>query len=202
MCRHVFFDAIDEAFDVIEGTEQERWERDIVRRVGQPPQEGQAPSDLPVGSWYSYFVEAAAEQYEESLTQARTFLARRFRGRDEVEREENFLSFQARSPGEIDYRIANQATTFRTLAIRDVLLYLEFGRDGNLPPLSDPARPLTEEQMEALFQELRRRGAFEPDLHPFPHYEGLTDREMWLLHREEGESYTTSEGGFWGLMLG
>lgn len=199
MCRHVFFDAIDEAFDVIEGTEQERYEREIVRTVGQPPQEGQAPSDLPVGPWYSYFVEAAAEQYEESLTQARTFFARRFRGRDEVEREENF-----QLPGEFDYRIVNQATTFRTLAIRDVLLYLEFGRDrnGNFPPLNEPVRPLNEEQMEALFQELRRRGAFEPDLHPFPHYEGLTDREMWLLHREEGESYTTSEGGFWGLMLG
>ena len=199
MCRHVFFDAMDEAFDVIEGTEQERYEREIIRRVGQPPQEGQAPSDLT--SWYSYFVEAAAEQYEESLTQARTFLVRRFRGRDDVEREENFRSSQARSPAEIDYRIANQATSFRTLAIRDVLLYLEFGRNGNFPPLSEPVRPLNEEQMEALFQELRRRGAFEPDLHPFPHYEGLTDREMWLLHREEGESYTTSEGGLWGLML-
>ena len=200
MCRHVFFDAMDEAFDVIEGTEQERYEREIVRRVGQPPEEGQAPSDMT--SWYSYFVEAAAEQYEESLTQARTLLASRLPGRDEFERVENLRSFQAQPSGEIDWRIANQATTFRTLAIRDVFLYLEFGRDGNCPPLSEPIRPLNGEQMEALFQELRRRGAFEPSLHPFPHYEGLTDREMWLLHREEGESYTTSEGGFWGVMLG
>ena len=200
MCRHVFFDAMDEAFDVIDGTEQERYEREIVQRVGQPTREGQAPSDLT--SWYGYFVEAAAEQYEESLTRARTFLARRFRGRDEVEREENLRLFQAQSPREFDHRIATQAITFRTLAIRDVLLYLEFVRDGNCPPSWHPGRPLNEEEVEALFQELRRRGAFEPDLHPFPHYEGLTDREMWLLHREEGESYTTQEGGLWGLMLG
>ena len=191
---------MDEAYDVIDGTEEERYQREIVWRVGQPPQEGQALADLT--SWYGYFVEAAAEQYEESLTRARTFVARRFRGRDEVEREENLRLFQAQSPEEYDHQIANQAITFRTLAIRDVLLYLEFGRDGNCPPLTEPIRPLNEEQMEALFQELRRRGAFEPDLHPFPHYEGLSDREMWLLHREEGETYTTQEGGFWALMLG
>ena len=50
-CRRVLFDVIDHE-DV------EEYRRKIVRRVGQPPQEGHA--QLP--TWYDYFVEAAAEQ--------------------------------------------------------------------------------------------------------------------------------------------
>lgn len=192
MCRRVFFDVIDEE-------EEERYYRETLRRVGQPPQEEHAPSRWPP-SWYGYFVEAAAEQYQESLTQARAFLVRGCPGRDEVEREEYFrLSYS--TPEEMESHIANQATAFRTLAVREMFLYFEFGREGVFPPVRGPIRPLNAEQLEALFQELRRRGAFEPDLHPFQHYEGLTDHQMWLLHREEGESYTSRDGGYWSLSL-
>lgn len=83
------------------------------------------------------------------------------------------------------------------------MLYIELGHDADLPPLVGPITgPLNAEQLEALFQELRRKGAFEQDLQPFEPYVGLTDRQMWLLHREEGECYTTEEGGFWSLALG
>ena len=179
MCRHVFFEVVDEE-------EEAQSHREIFRRVGLPPHEGHALGDSPVWqhTWYGYFVEAAAEQYQESLTRARAFVASR----------------QARYE---EFHVERQATAYRTLAVREMLLYLTFGRDGVFPPLVGPiSGPLNAEQLEALFQELRRRGAFDIELHPFPHYHGLTDRQMWLLHREEGESYSTWEGGYWSLALG
>lgn len=191
MCRRVFFDVINEE-------DEEEYRREVLRRVGQPPQEGHAQGDNP--RWYGYFLEAAAEQYQESLTRARAFLVRNTRGRDAVEREERFrLSYPTLE--DMESHIANQATAFRTLAVREVMLYFELGRDGFLPPLVGHIRPLNAEQLEALFRELQRRGAFEPDLHPFEHYEELTDDQMWLLHREEGESFSTEEGGYWSLSL-
>ena len=184
MCRRVFFDVIDEG-------DKEEYHREILRRVGQPPQQGNAPGDTPrlYNTWYDYFVEAAAEQYQESLVRAREVLVKSLLGHPDSILEES--------------HIANQATAFRTLAVREMLLYLEIRRDdGGFPPLVGPIRgPLTAEQLEALFQELRRRGAFEPDLHPFEYYRGLTDRQMWELHREEGESYSTAEEGYWSLSL-
>lgn len=181
MCRRVFFDVIDEE-------EEEEYYREVIRRVGLPPQEGHAQGDTP--TWYGFFVEAAAEQYQESLTRARAFYAR-------------LVSANPSFAGEdLEYAIVNQATAFRTLAVREIMLYIEFGRDGSVPPLEGPIRaPLNAEQLEILFRELQRRGAFEPDLHPFPHYDNLTDHEMWLLHREEAESYSTQEGGYWSLAL-
>ena len=194
MCRRVFFDVIDEE-------EEEAYHREVLRIFGQPPQAGHAQGDntRQRSTWYSYFVEAAAEQYQESLIRARAFLIRNCPGRDEVEREERFRSSYS-GPEEMESHIANQATAFRTLAVREMMLYIEFGRDGNLPPLMGPVRgPLNAEQLEALFRELEMRGAFDIDLHPFRHYDGLTNHQMWLLHREEGESFCTREGGFWGL---
>ena len=177
MCRHVFFDVIDEE-------EEEQYHREIVRRVGRAPEDG-ADTASSHPTWYGWFVEAAAEQYDESLTRARAFLTRRSR-HSEVE----------------EFRIVSLATAYRTLAIRDMLLYLKFSHEGIFPPvLGLIDGPLNPEQLEALFQELCRRGAFEMELHPFPYYEGLTDRHMWLLHREEGESYSTWEGGYWSLLL-
>lgn len=191
MCRQVFFDVI--------GWEEDRdaYARSVVRRVGQPPQVGHAQGDTP-DTWYHYFVEAAAEQYEESLARAAAILPfpepARKPASSEIPEEERMLS--------IEY----VARAFRTLTVRDTLLYFEFARDGAFQPLVGPITgPLNAEQLEALFQELRRRGAFEPDLHEFPwwaSYEGMTDREKWLRHREEGESYCSEEGGFWSLMLG
>lgn len=178
MCRHVFFDVVNEE-------EEERYHREIIRRVGRPPGDG-ADTASSHPTWYGWFVEAAAEQYDESLVHARAFLASRSK-RGVIE----------------DFRVENLATAYRTLPIRDMLLYLKFSHEGIFPPIVGPiGGPLSPEQLEALFQELRRREAFEMDLHPFPHYEGLTDRQMWLLHREERESYTTWEGGYWSLLLG
>lgn len=192
MCRRIFFHVVDEE-------DEEEYYREVLRRVGRPPQAEHAQADIP--TWYGYFVEAAAEQYEESLIRARAFLVKTCPGRDETEREERFRSFYL-TPEEMESHIANQATAFRTLAVREMMLYIEFGRDGWLPPLVGPIRgPLSAEQSEGLFRELEQRGAFEMDLHPFPHYEGLTDRQMWLLHREEGESFNTREGGYWSLSL-
>ncbi len=179
MCRYVFF-------DVVTDEDEEQYHREVIRRVGRPPQEGHAPGDTPTSqpTWYGYFVEAAAEQYHESLIRARAYLART-------------------SPGHEEHHVIALATAYRTLAIRDMLLYLKFGRDGIFPSVVGPiSGPLNAEQSEALFRELQRRGAFDPELHPFSQYEGLTDREMWLLHREEGESYSTWEGGYWSVLLG
>ena len=199
MCRYTFFTVVDEE-------QEERYHRNIIRRVGWPSQEGQAREDSSTSesTWYDYFVEAAAEQYQESLTRARIFLARNFPGSNEAEREEQFRSFYTSytSEEEMQHRIALRATAFRTMDVRDWLLYLKFGAEGFLPSVTGPIRaPLNAEQLEALFHELRRRGAFEEDLHPFPHYAGLTDHQMWLLHREEGESYSPWEGGYWSLSL-
>ncbi len=185
MCRHVFFDVVEEDDD------EERY-REILRRVGQPPQERLARGHAPrlYNAGYDYFVQAAAEQYQESLIRARVFVVGGFaeRGHETLE--------------ELRSLTASQATAFRTLAVREMILYNVFRREAGLPPLEGHIRgPLNEEQLEALFQELRRRGAFEIDLHPFEHYHGLTDREMWTLHRDEGESYSTQEGGFWSLSL-
>lgn len=181
MCRRIFFDVIDEE-------DEEEYRREIIRTVGEPPQEGHARGDT--STWYGYFVEAAAEQYQESLTRTRAFLATNAPGR----------SYS--TPEAVEDHVEGQAMAFRTLAIRETLLYIEFGRDGVFPPMMVPIRgPLSAEQLETLFQELRRREAFDIELHPFEHYHGLTDREMWLLHREEGESYSTAEGGYWSLSL-
>ena len=197
MCRYIFFFVVDQE-------QEESYHRDIIRRVGQPPQERQAREENSTlePTWYGYFVEAAAEQYQESLTRARIFLARNLPGSNEDEREAQFRLLYT-SEEEIQQRIALRATAFRTMDVRDWLLYLKFGAEGFLPPVTDPiSGPLNAEQSEALFRELRRRGAFEEDLHPFPHYEGLTHRQMWLLHREEGENYSSWEGGYWSLSLG
>lgn len=181
MCRRVLFEVID-----VE--EEERYCREVIRRVGRPPQEGHAQGDTP--TWYSYFVEAAAEQYQESLTKARAFYMR------------NLAKASPFAEEEQESFIADQATAFRTLAVRDTMLYVEFARDGVVPPLAGPVcAPLNAEQLDALFRELQRRGAFAAELHPFAHYENLTDHEMWLLHREEGESYCTWDGGYWSLLL-
>lgn len=198
MCRHVFFHIVDE-------DKERRYHHEVIRRVGLPPQEGHAQGDTPTPrwppSWFGWFIEDAAEQYQESLILARRFLARQFTGRDEVEREERFRNFYS-SQAEMDDHIANQATAYRTLPLREYLLYLQFVEEGVFPRVEGPiSGPLDAEQLEALFQELQRRGAFDPELHPFPRYEGRTDREMWLLHLEEGEMYVTWEGGYWSLSL-
>lgn len=179
MCRRVFFEVVDEE-------EEEQHYRVIMRRVGRPPQEQHGPEDSLTwqGTRYDYFVWTAAEQYQKSLREARAF-------------------FERRSESYQTLHIESQATAFRTLAAREMFLYTKFAREGALPPVAAPIRgPLDAAQLEALFQELRIRGAFDIELHPFRSYHNLTDREMWLKHREEGESYSTWEGGYWSLSLG
>lgn len=179
MCRHIFFDVVDHG-------DEEEYRREVVRRVGTGhlSQEGHAPRP----TWYDRFVEAAAEQYQASLTRARQLLARIPSGSWNPDH------------GELEYIIANRATAFRTLAVREVMLYIEL---EVLPPLMGPVTgPLNAEQLEALFLALCQRGAFDPALEPFEPYVGMTDRQMWLQHREEGECYTTEDGGFWSLALG
>lgn len=173
MCRRVFFKVIDHE-DV------EEYRREVVRRVGQQPSHAQSRT------WYDYFVADAAERYEESLIRAREFFAR------------NSLETWFSDQEELEYNIANRATAFRTLAVREMMLYIDFGHDGDIPPLVGPVRgPLNAEQLEALFQELRRRGAFR--FESFEPFVGLSDRQIWSLHREAGECYTTEGGGFWSL---
>ena len=175
MCRRVFYKVIDHE-DV------EEYRREVVRRVGLPPQERHAQSR----TWYDYFVQAAAEQYTESLTRAREFFA------------SNSLETWFSDREELEYNIAKRATAFRTLAVREMMLYIDFGHDGGFPPIVGPiAEPLNAEQLEALFQELRRRGAFQ--FASFEPFVGLSDRQIWLLHREAGECYTTERGEFWSL---
>lgn len=67
MCRRIFFDVIDHG-------DEEEYRREVVRRVGHGhlPQEGHAQ----IPTWYDCFVEAAAEQYQESLTRARELFER------------------------------------------------------------------------------------------------------------------------------
>ena len=177
MCRFVFFDAISEE-------EEEQYHRQVILRVGRYPSEGSlVNTSEEEDPWYSYFLEAAAEQYEESLRRARAYLASAF-------------------PTAEEYHVTALATAYRTLAIREMMLYLKWSREGaDLPPLPGvESRPLTAEELEALFRELQRRGAFAEDLH-LPHYHDLTDREKWLLHREEGESYCPFDNGYWSVLL-
>ena len=184
MCRRVFFRIIDEE-------EEEQYERHVLRRVQRPPRAGQVPSQRP--AWYSCFVEAAAEQYQESLIRARAFIAKTRPGYFEVEEEGHARIAEA--------YVASIATALRTLDVREMMLYLKFGYEGDFPPLTAITGPLNEEQLETLFRTLQSKGAFDIELHPFPNYHNLTDRQMWHLHREEGESYLTRDGGFWGLCL-
>lgn len=178
MCRRVFFEVIDEE-------EEERQYRVIMRSVGLPPQERHGPEGSLTwqGVRYDYFVRAAAEQYQESLREARAF-------------------FERRSESYQPHHVESHATAIRTLPAREMFLYAKFAREGALPPVAAPIRgPMAAAQLEALFQELRTRDAFHIELHPFASWHNLTDREMWLRHREEGESYSTWEGGFWSLSL-
>ena len=141
VCRHRFFEAVGEA---VGEEEEESWTevyfRDIVRRVGQPPRVGLAAENA---TWYDYYVEAAAEQYQESLTRARAFRSTRNPGFDHLPSEQ------------IEHSVACQATAFRTLPVRETLLYIEFGFDEVVPRLEGPIRgPLNAEQSGTYISEM------------------------------------------------
>ena len=84
---------------------------------------------------------------------------------------------------------------YRTLLSREMALYVGLISEDSqrLPSLSELSTQLDYEQEEALFLELERRGAFARDSHP-PAYAGLTSREIWQSHRENGEVWDPQAG--------
>lgn len=145
---------------------------------------------------YAHFFERTAEQYEESLQRARTISAREW--------SELNISAETNDPQlaeAMERQIAALAASFRTLAFREMLLYLTLMSERprglpRLPALSDPITDLNHEQEDALFLELERQGAFEGDSDR-PGYTGLSNRERWQAHREKDGEVWMFQRGVW-----
>ena len=153
--QHGFFVVVDKQrerptgreVDVIHKEAKERDFRDVVRSVEQARPD--IPNLLYTNTWYRCSMEGAAEQDEKSLILARALL------------------MGTRDEG-VEHVVESGAMALRTLAVREMILYMEFAHDRTVPPLPNViSAPLNDEQMERLFQELKRRGAFE-DAMPFP----------------------------------
>lgn len=145
---------------------------------------------------YAHFFQRTAEQYEESLQRARAMATRIW--------SEMNIPAETDDPElaeSMERQIAALATSFRTLAFREMVLYMTMMSERprglpRLPGLSDPITELNNEQEEALFLELEREEAFEEDSHR-PGYAGLSNRERWHLHRERDGEVWMFQRGIW-----
>ena len=148
---------------------------------------------------YSQFFQRTGAQYAESLERARAISTETWSGMD--------ISADSNDPGlaeAMERQIAALAASFRTLAFREMVLYISLMAERprglpRMPSPSDPLADLDDEQEEALFIELERQGAFEGDGHR-AEYAGLSNRERWQMHRErDGEVWMHSRGIWAGI---
>lgn len=138
---------------------------------------------------YAHFFQTTAEQYQESLQRARTITNNAWLSEFHTPIDTNDRELVEM----VERDIASLASSFRTLAFRELILYIRLMSEGAmLPNLSNPIRELNHAQEEALFLELQRREAFEDD-HDRPGYIGLSNRQRWQVHREtDGEVWRFS----------
>lgn len=106
---------------------------------------------------------------------------------------------------EVDSELSANGIVHRSRPFRDWLLYSQLEHQGaTLPPWrpssTDPGPRLDSSHEEALFQELRRRGAFR--VLPISVELSDSEREVWTFLRDDGYSYdpiyaATSGGCAW-----
>lgn len=106
---------------------------------------------------------------------------------------------------ELDSELSANGIVHRSRHFRDWLLYSQLqGQGANLPPWRPSSTNLGPRlgpsQEEALFHELRRRGAFR--VLPVPVGLLVSDRDIWIFLRDHGYSYdpvyaATSGGCAW-----
>ena len=172
-----------------------------IGRIGRPLPGGRGAfvetnADRNSQGIYAHFFQRTAEQYQESVQRARAISTRTW--------SELGMPAETDDPElaeSLERHIAAVATSFRTLAFREMALYIWMMSERprglpRLPRLSDPITELNREQEEALFRELEREGAFEGDSRR-PGYAGLSNRERWQLHRESAGEVWTFHGGYW-----
>ena len=147
------------------------------------------------------FFGATTEQYQESLRRAREIITRRTtRRRDSISRNwEQMHDLPEELDNDlVEETIRDRATALRTLSYRESILYWILWNTGNdhLSPTENEdsyPQPLNADREEALFRAMERRTAFpEPDL--AGPYAGMTKRERWQAHRDEGESWDPATG--------
>ena len=208
-CRTIFFPAqlrpyMDEDYDANEPLVLGHNVHGLAARVGRigrplPGNSGtfvESDADRNSQGIYAHFFQRTAEQYQESLQRARAISNRSW--------SELNIPAETDDPQEaeaMERQIAALAISFRTLAFREMLLYITMMSERprglpRLPGLSDPLSELNGEQEEALFLELEREGAFEDDSHR-PGYAGLSNRERWQLHRERDGEVWMYQRGIW-----
>lgn len=175
--------------------EQDRRASSAVRRLQMRNEvDGQRQS-------YEHFLHRSTEEYLESLRRARNIESAPappppgFLPFSEEEWARQQLEIGA-TPTEIaderlyradslESRVESLARSFRLLSLRETMLYIRLQNDGaEIPRLVIPLRGLNEEQEEALFLEIERRGAFDIVHHVYYGYPEGTNRERWRLHRE------------------
>lgn len=152
--------------------------------------------------WYERWPLPTTRKYEESLINARRTLLMIPPNCPADWAEQAARSYG--SPMAFESVVAGLAEALRTVDFRETLLYLNLRETGaRFPPLEAPYKGLNSGHEEALFRELRLRGAFGPE-HALPHRTGLSNRELWNAHREQGEVYThlilpANDEGYWSM---
>ena len=197
----------------------------VIGELGQPPEDGPETetstvdarqADMVRARWPG-FLGTTPRWYEESVRRARAVItAPRLSsgvGNSQTRvRRPNMSGYWEPAhgrdigPEEREDTIQLLATTLRTLPFRESLIYLilrNFGGRSDLAYQLSPRdiQPLDSEQEEVLFREMETRGAFAwVDFRG--QYAGLTNRERWQAHRENGEAWnprTTRWSPFWRL---
>ena len=191
----------------------------MVEEAGRPIQEDQdmtweqaereaaheARREVVRSFWGHHFFQTTTEQYEESIRRARAIVMTprvpplgvdmnswapfpHLQPRDRSE----YVGPEDQDPEYLERSIESRAADYRTLSIREAVMYEALRNDGaheRLPSSSssidNSLQLLTAEQEEALFLELERREAFDVGIEFRPEYMGLTNRERWRVRREE-----------------
>lgn len=191
----------------------------LIREAAQPPEEGQetpqsegmeSNAERQIRGWWPEFFRITPEQYHDSIRRARAVVITPRVPPPEVDvncwspypylqlRTSEPLSLEEVDPRYLDEVVQALATVFRTLSFREALAYSKLrdsGAEARLPvPPEYDLRPLNAEQEEAMFLEMERRGAFAATVLA-RQSTGLTNREIWRVHREEnGESWNPDTG--------
>lgn len=166
-----------------------------IGRIGRPVQGDQEgyiereSSERNSQGIYAHFFERTAEEYQESLQRARAITNNAWQSESQTPVDTNDHELVEM----MERDIASLANSFRTLAFRELILYIRLMSEGSLlPNLPHPIRELNRGQEEALFLELERRGVFQAD-EDRPGYARLSNRQRWQLHREtDGEVWSFS----------
>lgn len=109
-------------------------------------------------------------------------------------------------PADLEIKVEELASAYRTMAFRETLLYLNLREAGaRIRPLESPHKGLSAQEEDVLLSELGQRGAF-INTHIRPEHLAMTNRQSWYVHRAKGEVYTyerspASGRGYWSTGL-